>query len=350
MTQPVDLRGRIVCDEATLISLSAGFVLSSVLHAAVEVQLFDALGEEPTGVATLAARVGASRRGLEALLTALAPLGLVARAGDDAWRAVGSAASLLRSTSPFARLLVQQRRQLYPLFFHLGAAVRSGEPQPLPWTGGRAADLYSSLAAEPEEMALFLEAMNAAGAGVGTLMARQVDSTRLERLVDLGGGGGQVAVELLRALPRLHIDLVDFPGACAYATETARAAGVAERLRAYPGDLFGALPALEPADAVLLSGVLGDFDDDRRRALLGRAATLLRPRGRLFVSETLFDDDGAGPLLPALLALNMLLSSRGGGNFTVAELTALLDGGGFMVEQVFRNGAEGLRDLVVARR
>ena len=172
----------------------------------------------------------------------------------------------------------------------------------------------------------------------------------MSRLIDLGGGGGQVAIELLQAAPSLRVDLVDFPGACAHALAAARTAGVADRLRALPGDLLGTLPALRPADAVLFSGVLGDFDDSARQTLLSRAHTLLHADGRLLVSETLFDDDGRAPLMPALLALNMLLATTGGDNFTFAEWQSILAQGGFGDVRVFRNHERGLRDLLIARR
>jgi SAM-dependent methyltransferase len=342
-------------DEATLQSLGAGFVMSSLLHAAVDVQLFAALGETPIGGAELAAQLALSPRGLERLLDALVPVGLVARLDDDRWQATPVAARMLAPASPFARVLAHQHRHLYPLFFRLGAAVRSGAPQPLPWQdgaadNGAAADLYHSLAGKPDELALFLDAMNASSRGVGSAIAAQADVAAMARLIDLGGGGGQVAVELLQAVPSLRIDLVDFPAACQHALATARAAGVADRLRALPGDLLGRLPALRPAEAVLFSGVLGDFDADGRQKLLGRARELLRPDGRLLVSETLFDDDRRGPLMPALLALNMLLATPGGDNFNAAEWRAILADGGFGDVRVFSNHERGLRDLLIARR
>jgi predicted O-methyltransferase YrrM len=338
-------------DEAALQTLSAGFVFSAVLHAAVEVQLFAALSAQPIGLDVLADRLQVAPRGLKRLLDALVPLGLVVRLDDDRWQAAPVAARLLAPSSPFARILRHQHRHLYPLFFHLGDAVRAGAPQPLPWqTGATSADLYHSLANQPRELALFLDGMNASSRGVGALIAEQANVAAMARVIDLGGGGGQVAIELLQAAPSLRVDLVDFPGACEHAMAAARSAGVGDRLRALPGDLLGTLPALRPADAVLFSGVLGDFDEAARQTLLTRAQTFVRDSGVLLVSETLFDDDRRAPLMPALLALNMLLATEGGDNFTFAEWQAILDSGGFADVQVHRNHERGLRDLLIARR
>ena len=353
MTQPIDLRAPppAALDEGTLMTLGAGFVLSSLLHAAVEVRLFAALDETPRTVAALADQLSLSPRGLARLVDGLVALGLVERQPPDRVRAT-AAARMLAPSSPFARVLEHQHRHLYPLFFHLGDAVRSGTPQTLPWhdEAGDGGDLYHSLAQKPRELALFLEAMNGSSLGVGTLIAAQAEVAGMARLIDLGGGGGQVAIELLQAAPSLRVELVDFPAACEYATGAARVAGVGTRLRALPGDLTGTLPPLAPADAVLFSGVLGDFDAAGRRQLLARARDLLAPGGRLLVSETLFDDDRRGPLMPALLSLNMLLASRGGDNFTAGEWQAMLGEGGFGDVRVFRNGERGLRDLLIARK
>src|SRR6202012_5238887 len=107
------------------------------------------------------------------------------------------------------------------------------------------------------------------------------------------------------------VELIDLQPACHFAVEAATAAGVGGRLRARSGYLLSERNGVAPGDAVLLSGVVGDFAAPERARILGTARRLLNKGGALLLSETLFDADRRGPLMPALLSLNMLLAARG---------------------------------------
>ncbi|WP_257457373.1 acetylserotonin O-methyltransferase [Archangium lipolyticum] len=344
------------CTPATLQLLSCAPILGSVLGAALDLRLFDHLAAGPLDAEALAARAGVSGVGARRLLTALVALGLVEQEAGPRFRNGPLAAAVLTtegedSLVPF---LQHQRRHVDSLFAHLGEAVASGRPQFERWPfvdpSRRAEEAYTELSRHPDEYALLMRAMDIASRGVGRLIAEQVDFTGIHRLVDLGGGGGQVALELAQAVPHLSLELVDTPPARAYASERIARAGLTGRIRCTVADLREDLASiLEPADALLLSGVIGDFVAEERARILSRAVSLLRPGGLLLVSETLFHPERRGPLLPALLSLFMLLST-GGDNFTPEEMEGMLRAAGLSDIRLFFNGARGLRDLAVGRR
>jgi predicted O-methyltransferase YrrM len=353
----LDFRGAPVpCTPATLQLLACAPLLGSVLGAALDVGLFDQLAEGPLEAEGLATRAGISVEGARRLLTALVALGLVEQVEGPRFRNGPLAAAALTSggEDSLVPFLLHQRRHVDSLFAHLGDGVRTGRPQFEHWPfvdpARRAGDPYSELVRHPDEYALLMRAMDSASRGVGRLIAEQVDFSEVRRLVDLGGGGGQVAIELAQAVPHLSIELVDTPPARAHAVGRIERAGLSERIRCTTADLREDLSgSLAPADAVLLSGVIGDFVAEERARVLTRAARLLRPGGVLLVSETLFHPERRGPLLPALLSLFMLLST-GGDNFTPDEMEGMLRAAGLTDVRLFFNGARGLRDLAVARR
>src|SRR6185369_13723950 len=133
----------------------------------------------------------------------------------------------------------------------------------------------------------------------GRAILKYVDLTSAHELIDLGGGGAQMAIELAEALPQLSIVIVDLPGACRHAQARVEAAGLGQRIRCVTADLRRPLDdRITPADAVLLAGVISDFPDAERHKVLEHAAAAVAPEGRLLISETLFNDSRTGPALP----------------------------------------------------
>jgi len=168
-----------------------------------------------------------------------------------------------------------------------------------------APDAYAELAKHPERVAVFARAMAERSRGLGaSILERAPDLREARHLVDLGGGDGTIARELLRAAPRLRITTVERGAGARLAERKTAAEGLGDRHAVVDADLRSA--AVDPADAVLLAGVLADFPPGARADLLVRARDLLRPGGRLLVSETLLDPDRTSPPGAALLSLVLL--------------------------------------------
>jgi precorrin-6B methylase 2 len=113
---------------------------------------------------------------------------------------------------------------------------------------------------------------------VAPWLARNFPLPDAGHLLDLGGGTGVYALALLQANPGLRATVVDRPEVLKVAAEFAAAAGVGDRLALVPGDMFTA--SLPPADVVLLSNILHDWDLPECRRLVQRAAAVLPPSVR----------------------------------------------------------------------
>jgi O-methyltransferase domain len=93
------------------------------------------------------------------------------------------------------------------------------------------------------------------------------DFSDLRRLVDIGGGYGQLLAAVLQATPDLCGILFDLPSAAAQARTTLESAGVAERCELVGGDMFTS--ELPRGDAYVLSNVLHDWGDDGSEPFCG---------------------------------------------------------------------------------
>jgi SAM-dependent methyltransferase len=333
--------------------LTTGFAWSSIVWTAVELGVFDALAQ-PSEPAALALELGLDRGALERLLGALCAVRLVDHDETDGrYRLTPlSAAALTRDGAQSIVAIVRQtHHQFYELFQHLPEALRTGRPPLERWKLHRpgAETCYDSLLHEPQEYELLLAGTDAASAGVAEVIARQAGVANVRHLVDLGHGGGRLARDFLAQHPDLRVTAVDLPPAIAYARARALDAGLSHRIRFVEADIRRPLPEIEPADAVLLSGVLSEFEPHARARLVEIARDLLKPGGMVLVSETLFDEGRRGPLMPAVLSMCMLLVT-GGDNFTGTELEDMLTRAGLHRVRVESGRALGVRDLVIGYR
>ena len=159
---------------------------------------------------------------------------------------------------------------------------------------------------------------------VAAAFAASIDIGGDLRVVDVGGGYGQLITTLLLAHPRLHGVLFDLPHAIEPAT--VRLAQLSSRCELVSGSFFDALPA--GADVYLLKSVLHDWDDAHCLRILRRCheAMVARPGARLFVIERLAPECFAATSRDRAIArsdLNMLVS-LGGRERCEREYCALL--------------------------
>ena len=128
-------------------------------------------------------------------------------------------------------------------------------------------------------------------------------------LLDVGGGTGIYSIALLQKNPELRAIILDRPEVLRIAKEFAESYGVAARMEFLEGDMFTA--HMPPADFVLLSNILHDWDVDDCRKLVGRSAACLRPGGRLLIHDVLLNDALDGPLAVACYSAQLFALTEG---------------------------------------
>lgn len=170
---------------------------------------------------------------------------------------------------------------------------------------GMASAMEQEAAARKFTLALAGRAKN-----VAPVFARNVPLGDAKVMLDVGGGTGIYSIACLKQYPNLRAVVWDRPQVLKVAREFAEAAGVADRLRLEPGDMFDDLVP-DGTDVMLLSNILHDWDVPECRTLVSRLASALPRGGRLLIHDAFLNDELDGPLPVALYSANLFCVTEG---------------------------------------
>jgi ubiquinone/menaquinone biosynthesis C-methylase UbiE len=191
---------------------------------------------------------------------------------------------------------------------------------------------FEHLARHPEREAAFQASMAGRAAQEVADVVAAYDFGNLDRLVDVGGGAGNLLAAILRAAPQLRGVLFDRPGVAPAAEQRMRDAGVWERCELVAGDFFESVPS--GADAYVLSRVLHDWDDAEAARILARVREAMGTGSRLLVVEAILPERAADAPAAIRMDLHMLLLFSQAQERTEAEFRRLLEGAGLAVRRV----------------
>ena len=148
------------------------------------------------------------------------------------------------------------------------------------------------LGEDPQFMRDFILGMHQFAARSGPQFAEALKDLPVRRLIDVGGGAGTYSIALCAARPEARAEILDLAPVVDITRETARAAGLADRVTArvadYRHDEFGA-----DADALLFSNVLHQESAEVCRSMLARALRRCAPAARCWYRATSCRKTGA---------------------------------------------------------
>ena len=294
---------------------------SELLIAAVaHLGVFTALAERPQTLSELASTLGLAPRAANVLITALRAMGTVGRGAEARLELTAMSREHLVPGGAFYVGDYGSLAAQAPGVLALVERLRTDRPSGADDKGKGAAFIFrdgleSAMEQEASARSLTL-ALAGRAKNVAPFMASRLDLGGVQHLLDVGGGTGLYAIALLQTSPKLTATILDRPEVLKVAAEFADAAGVRDRLKLQPGDMFTA--PLPRAQAILLSNILHDWDLPQCRELVGRCAAALPTGGRLWIHDVFLDDDLGGPL-PIALYSAALFSLTEGRAYSAAE-------------------------------
>ncbi len=315
-----------------LTRLLMGQVVAQAIAVAADLAVADLLVDGPRGGKDLAAATGTDPLALARLLRALAGVGVFAEVEPGRFGLTPPADCLREdrpdSGRPAAILYGEEyRRALDGLLW----SVRTGAPA---FDQIHGLPFFAYLGQRPEVGARFDRNMAGRHGARNAAVAAAYDFSSIARLVEVGGGEGQLLRAVLGAYAGPRGVLFDLPAVIERARRQAGPVG-GDRLDFDAGDMFEGVTA--GADGYLLASVLHDWDDERALAILRNVRRAIAPGGRLLLVEEVLPG-GTEPSPARLLDLLMLVLP-GGRERTIDEFRGLLAGAGFALTGVVPTGA-----------
>lgn len=330
---------------ARLFDVTAGFVYSQALAAAVELKLFDLLSEGARDGADIARDAGLPEASALTLLRAGAALDLFEETAPKRFALGEGGAALLGNPGVIA--MIAHHAALYR---DLADPVRLLRERPKDTLLARywrypVADARDALSGA--DVARYSALMAASQSFIAADILGAYPFERHKRLLDIGGGAGAFLIAALRRHPQLEGVLFDLPAVGEIAREAFSKAGLISRVRIAGGDFYRD-PLPEGCDAATLVRVIHDHDDDKALIVLKAAHAALRPSGALILAEPMAEAAGAKAMGNAYFGL-YLLAMGSGRPRTANELKALLGAAGFRTAHIRKTRRPLLVSVLVAQ-
>jgi len=296
---------------------------TEALKAAIELEVFTAIGEGNTTAAHIAKRCDTSERGMRILCDFLTIHGMLTKQ-DGQYGLTLDSATFLDKRSP-AYLGTAIEFLCSPMLTegskHIAEAVRKG---------GTAMEDDGTIGPDHPVWVKFARGMAPMMAMPAQLIVKLVDPNpnRKLKILDIAAGHGLYGITFATNNPQAEITAVDWKAVLEVAKENAQKAGVAERYKTIEGSAFD-VDFGSGYDLVLLTNFLHHFDPPTNEKLLRKVHNALADGGRAVTLEFVPNDDRVTPPDAAGFSMMMLSGTPSGDAYTFAELERMFSNAGF---------------------
>ena len=296
---------------------------TEALKAAIELEVFTAIGEDNATAAQIAQRTGAAEKGIRVLCDFLTIHGMLTKEGDQYGLTLDSATFLDKKSPAYLGDAVEFlcSPMLTEGSKRMTEAVRKG---------GTAMDNEGTVSEENPIWVKFARGMSGLMFLPSQLLPKLADpnADRKLKILDIAAGHGLFGIGFAKNNPQAEITAVDWKPVLEVAKENAEKAGVADRYSTIPGSAFD-VDFGSGYDLVLLTNFLHHFDPPTNEKLLRKVHDALADGGRAVTLEFVPNEDRVSPPDSASFSMMMLTGTPSGDAYTFAELERMFTNAGF---------------------
>jgi predicted O-methyltransferase YrrM len=284
------------------------FQPACVLVAAAELDIFTTLSQKPMTAQSVADELHCDRRATTILLDTLTALGFLTKR-QNKYSVLPGAVETLSETGNSNQLAAVR---------HLGNCLRRWAQLAEVTQTGKPAERAPSIRGADADTAAFIGAMKNFSTSTAANIIEKLQPLTFRHLLDIGGASGTWTIAFLRAVPQAKATLFDLPDVIPMARRHIADAGFSDRINLVAGDYYeDELPV--GADFAWLSAIAHQNSRKQNRELFTKIYTALQKTGVLVIRDVVMDESRSQPEAGALFAVNMLVSTEGGGTYTFDE-------------------------------
>ncbi len=235
--------------------------------------------------------------------------------------------------------------EAWPVWANLLHSIKTGQSARTHMSGTAG---FAHLERDPEAAQIFNQAMVDLTHLAALDIARAYDFAG-QRIMDVGGGYGELLAQILSAYPSARGVLFDMSHAISKARDHLAGRGLDGRCEFVVGDFFADVPS--GCDVYMMKTVIHDWPDAQARDILRTCRRALAPGARLLIIERLMPgrlEPSAANRALARVDLHMLVA-LGAKERTLEEMLALLGSTGFGRGTVRHIGTESEFQILEAQ-
>lgn len=316
---------------------------TEALKAAIELDVFTAIGEGNQTAADIARKIGAAERGVRILCDNLCIMGFLFK-NEQGYGLTQDSAIFLDKRSP-TYLGGATEFLLTPMltegFQLLTEAVRRG---------GTAVSEEGTVSPDNPIWVKFARGMAPMMMLPSQQIAKMVDPQADQplKVLDIAAGHGMFGIAFATNNSKAEITALDWSKVLEVARENAQKAGVANRYHTIEGSAFE-VEFGRDYDVVLITNFLHHFDVPTNETLLRKVHAALVEGGKAVTLEFVPNEDRISPPDTASFSLVMLAGTRAGDAYTFSELDKMLTNAGFK-RNTLHSLPPGFQQVVISEK
>lgn len=281
-------------------NIASNFQKSKVLFTSLELGLFTIIGNEFKSCEKIAKEANCNSKALEKLLNTLVSMSFLIKKYNEYSNTIDSLIFLSKDSPNYMGDLLHIA-SLWENWSKLTDVIRVGHPID-----------YKSINEKDEEwLEAFILASYRASKSYTDKVIKHIPLINPRRMLDLGAGSANFAIEFAKIYPRLSITAYDFPRVIDITQKFIARSGMGERIETMKGDFLVDEIGNE-YDFVLLADVLSQFSFKTNMSLLKKVYDSLNFGGTIAILDSFYNDKLTGPEGANFTSLNMLVNTLEG--------------------------------------